>query len=205
MRFTWVLVSAAGTMVLGASEAARTQDPRGKRPVQEILQDYERGSFNEAVAAAATSAGKDLRVLLRDLNQAVPGWFPVGFADERRRLAVASLALEVVMERRDALWSDSGKLLLEWACSLLRRNDTPLAAERLWHLAAIGVIQGASDGEALERHLAHAELRFPDEPRFVLAHAVALELRTWPEPRSRRSADGAKGLIEVVGTAARFE
>ena len=204
MPFARVLVSAvAVTLVLGAAGSAAPQDPRGRLSVQEILRDYERGEFNAAVTAA--SVGTDLRVLIKDLNQAVPDWLPTGKADERRRLAIASLSLEVVMTRRNALWSDSGKLLLEWACSLLRRNETPLPAERLWHLAAIGVIQGASDAGSLERHLGHAEARFPNEPRFILARAIAIELRTWPEPRDGRYVNGARPPSEVVGMAARFE
>jgi tetratricopeptide (TPR) repeat protein len=41
------------------------------------------------------------------------------------------------------------------------------------------VIEGAADGPTLDTHLDHAEKRFPKEPRFVLARAVAAELQTW--------------------------
>ncbi len=164
--------------------------PAAEQPKQPALVDlfgrYERGEFSAAVSEAAQVVVRnDLRVAIRDLNFAVPMWFPENEANERRRLAVAAFALEFVMVRRADLWKDSGYLLLEWACSLLRRNPTPLPAERLWHLAAIGVIEGAADGVRLEAHLAHAERRFPDEPRFLLARAVAMELLTWPEEHGK--------------------
>lgn len=124
-----------------------------------------------------------MRVLLKDLNGAVPVLMPNSPSSQQRRLAVATFALEVVMLRRNSLFHDSGKLLLEWACSLLRRDATPLPAERVWHLAAIGVVEGSADGRVLDTHLDHAEKRFPKEPRFVLARVVATELQTWPEDR----------------------
>ena len=96
-----------------------------------------------------------------------------------------------------------GRQLLAWACDQLRApGSAPLPAERLWHLAAVALAQGADDWPLLagrsaesgrpvpssrdalqnemgQGHLAHAQGRFPNEPRFKLAWMVAGENRTW--------------------------
>jgi tetratricopeptide (TPR) repeat protein len=93
-----------------------------------------------------------------------------------------------------AVWWKTPPKLLEWGCALLRREPTPSAAERLWQLAAVATADRAGDFEFLigspfeERgnpqdefeHLNHVIKRFPDEHRFALAQAIALEWRTWP-------------------------
>jgi len=92
-------------------------------------------------------------------------------------------------------------LLIEWGCTIMRSTPSPGLIERLWHLAAVAVAQRRGDYEFLigspweERgnaqdeieHLAHVIKRFPDEPRFALAQAIAVEWRSW-WPRGPRSA-----------------
>lgn len=148
---------------------------------------YERGEFGAAVAEAARGE-QDLRGVITQLTGRVPVLNPNSPESQKRRLAIAAFSLEIVMATRSSLFHDqgsqsSGKALLEWACSLLRRSPTPLPAERLWHLAAIGVIEGAVDQLALDVHLAHAIKRFPDEPRLILTKAIDWELQTWPDDR----------------------
>jgi tetratricopeptide (TPR) repeat protein len=86
-------------------------------------------------------------------------------------------------------------LLIEWGCQLFGRDRTPRPVERLWQLAALAVAERAEDADFLVGiggaplatdknevfHLKHALARFPNEPRFRLAHGIALEWRTWPQ------------------------
>jgi tetratricopeptide (TPR) repeat protein len=106
---------------------------------------------------------------------------------DRRRAIAATVALEVANQGGPNQWRREGEALLEWACSLIRKSDRRTNAERLWHWAAIALLSGAANGERLEGHVQHARARFPDEPRFLLANALAAELRTWPDSREGNS------------------
>jgi tetratricopeptide (TPR) repeat protein len=183
---------AVALLALPAGPHSQSQNVAG------LIDRYQSGDFGAAVHAAADNTS-DLRTLLQQLNMAVPllarARLPETAADTQRRLAIATFALEVVMARRSSLYRDSGRLLLEWACSLLRRDSTPMPAERLWHLAAIGVIEGAADGMALDTHLDHVEKRFPKEPRLALARAVAAELQTWYQSEPGSVYEPTRGLF----------
>ena len=92
-------------------------------------------------------------------------------------------------------------LLIEWGCALLRSQDPPHPDERTWQLAAISAAQLAGDSEFLIGspfqvrhnpeaeidHLKHVIARFPKEPRFVLAQAIAVEWTTYPSPPRARA------------------
>jgi hypothetical protein len=95
----------------------------------------------------------------------------------------------------DVLYWRPPPLLIEWGCQLFRRDPTPRPVERLWQLAALAVAERAEDADFLVGtggqpvansqdeivHLRHVLDRFPNEPRFKLAHAIATEWRTWPQ------------------------
>jgi tetratricopeptide (TPR) repeat protein len=92
-----------------------------------------------------------------------------------------------------ALWWKPPPHILEWGCELLRNGKVPQPLERVWHLAAVAVAERRSDHEFLIgspwearenakdeiNHLEHVLFRFPDEPRFALAQAIAMDWRTW--------------------------
>lgn len=87
-------------------------------------------------------------------------------------------------------------LLIEWGCELLRTQSTPHPDERNWQLAAVSAAQLAGDSEFMIGspyqarhnpkdeidHLEHVIARFPKEPRFALAQAIAVEWTTYPNP-----------------------
>ena len=87
--------------------------------------------------------------------------------------------------------------LLEWGCVVMRRAAGPRPIERWWQLAALAVAQRAEDYEFLRSdtvedlynndarfdHLFHVRLRFPGEPRFMLAEAMLPELHRRPVPK----------------------
>ena len=92
-------------------------------------------------------------------------------------------------------------LLIEWACKLMRQQETPRPIERWWQLAALAVAQRSEDPHFLVgdpaigagrgtaeidntkaeiKHLEHVRKRFPEEMRFVLAEGIARD-RMWPD------------------------
>jgi tetratricopeptide (TPR) repeat protein len=110
-----------------------------------------------------------------------------------------------------ALWWKTPPKLIEWACALLRREPAPTPTERLWQLAAVATADRAGDWEFLIgspfedrgnvkdefEHLSHVIKRFPNEPRFALAQAVAIEWRTWSQG-FRRPRSSAGNAVEAI-------
>ena len=98
-----------------------------------------------------------------------------------------------------AIWWKTAALLLEWGCELLRKGGAPSPAERWWQLGAVAVAQRRGDYEFMIgspwdargnaedeiEHLKHVIERFPKEPRFALAQAIAIEWHTWPQSLNR--------------------
>jgi tetratricopeptide (TPR) repeat protein len=121
-----------------------------------------------------------------------------------------NMAIRADLQSPDFIYWKAPPLLIEWGCAVLRASGEATAAERLWHLAAISVAQRRADYEFLIgspwdvranpedeiEHLKHATDRFPDEARFVLAQAIALEWRTWP-PRARGPRLRARPVAEA--------
>jgi tetratricopeptide (TPR) repeat protein len=192
-------------LVLTAA-AGSAQDTITFRPVLEaILHGDLRGT--DMPPLPANSKRVDVQSLL---SREATLWISAGPQDQRdRRRAIAALvALRVANVYAVSDWPRAYSVL-EWACKLLRRTAQPAEVERLWHWAAIALTQAAAAGSDAEAHAAHASARFPEEPRFTLARAVALELQSWPDPRQRsprdRYPDLADRTIERFRTAAKHE
>jgi hypothetical protein len=164
-------------------------------PVDELLERYASGDFESAVRDTSKSYGlSDFYKAIRAQTGATK-WINTGLAplaepatQAKRKLIVATFVLEVLDTAAvgpAGNWTvgQPPQILLEYACGLLRESETPLPAERRWHMAAMALIESAGAGPALDKHLGHASQRFSDEPRFVLATAIASELRTWPDRR----------------------
>ena len=143
-----------------------------------------------------------------------------------RMLAVAAFVLEaewVRAERGDymsgfpaAMIPEKGRnppcvgaCILEWSCSLLKERGAPDEAERVWMLATMAFAGAVRDWSLLvtrlgpprarsveEGHALHAIARFPDEPRFRLARAVAHASRYMVLPEMEMPREG-----ERTGTA----
>jgi tetratricopeptide (TPR) repeat protein len=97
-------------------------------------------------------------------------------AAPRRRLIAATFALETARAGLDHEWANSVDLI-DWGWTQLHQQPRPLPAERLWHLAAIALIQGAYDEDMLRPRLGRLKSRFPDEPRLLLADGWSIEAR----------------------------
>jgi tetratricopeptide (TPR) repeat protein len=108
--------------------------------------------------------------------------------------------------------------LIAWGCTEMSSSQMPEPAERLWHLAAVAVAQAGEDSTLLlgrrrpagqpvstsrnslenelrQGHVHHALSRFPGEPRFALAAAVAAESLSWEIGGFGRDYNGRGGLM----------
>jgi len=165
---------------------ARTRSATGDALDRYAAGDYDRalavlmgiGSFNPEHAQAWVDAGE-------------------GAESRAHRLLIAgTLALEVVAAKEN--WPSQ---IVEWACDAFRAAGPPTANEALWLRASVALAEGremwpflVKPGQANANakpaareavagapadtgHLAHARARFPEDPYFVMAEAVAAEVK----------------------------
>jgi tetratricopeptide (TPR) repeat protein len=161
-----------------------------------MLNAYERGRYDEAVAKAA--ALPDLGSFRLRFVQDAPVWVNQDPARiEARGAAAAAFLLEVTAARLESDWGRFSDLI-EWTCVRLRTTAKPTEFERAWHAASHALAGRARARQWLlglsprlphqkpaperklqpnERppatHLMHALERFPDDPQFQLSRIVA--------------------------------
>lgn len=148
----------------------------------DLLAYYELGQHDRVAKAVADAARGDLVIVLDAMKREGAAWIAEDGPKwiERRRMVLAAFALEVAHAGLEYQWKRSSDLI-EWTCSLLRKERAASAFERAWHLAALAVIEGARDLDALEIHLVHMKARVPDEPRLLLARAFVAETHYWDD------------------------
>jgi len=224
LRLCLAAALCAGTLLLGD---LRADVGRQQVVVTSQLDQYLRGDFD--VVARDLSQLNKLDDVLEQLRRDGPAWVTAGGPAERptRVLAAATYALEAgragafhewkwvqsYMGSLSIYWK-TPPLLIEWGCALLRNEPTPHPQERIWQLAAVSASQLAGDHEFLIgspfqargnpqdeiEHLKHVTARFPKEPRFALAQAIAVEWTTYPTPsralkrRPPRTADATRAF-----------
>lgn len=132
-----------------------------------------------------TLSARDLRRVAGVFMAEGPRWIAAGGpdAEPRRRLQVATFVIEFLLTQDVAYPWPSGSPpseLLLWASSVASQGPAT-EAEGLWYLAGLGLLQRV--GAPLGRHVQLALSRFPGEPRFILARALAEEQQTWPHAR----------------------
>ncbi|HET9371164.1 MAG TPA: VWA domain-containing protein [Vicinamibacterales bacterium] len=165
-----------------ASDAPRT-------PLWDTLDQFTQRDW--PVGQAPRRSIAELRSMLSLLRRDGSAW--IGAAAEpdrgRRRLAAAAFVLDLLYTQNDPyLWlpNQPNPDLIDWGVRTLREGPaTP--EERLWYFGAIALLERGGAPESLDRIATRALERFPDEGRFVLARAVAQDLRTWPEDRDVRA------------------
>lgn len=197
-----LLVPATVGLLLGAFPVPLPARAQARPDIIVLLDRYDSGEFDAVVETFA--AIDDVEDARKDLEKHGRAWTEVEGPDAapRRRLVVATFALEFARARTDArfdTWRDL-RPALDWACDLIRQGP-PSAEERLWHLAAIALAEGGRYWEALvdtsysfvdrsnmtprsiqvrarsiHEHVLHAQERYPDDPRlqFEDEHVDAL-------------------------------
>jgi tetratricopeptide (TPR) repeat protein len=95
-------------------------------------------------------------------------------SEETGRKLATTFALELAAagSRRQ---SAAAARIVEWACAYVRGRAPHDEFDRAWQLAALSVLEGGINPAVLREHLKHVRLVFPDEPRFLLAQAIAEE------------------------------
>lgn len=164
-----VLAIVSGALAAPVSRAQVTASP------MDLATWYELGQFDMVESAIRQAATGHLDVVLQAFRDDAEAWIEADGDDSapRRRLVVATVALEAAYAGLDNQWVHS-KELLTWACRMLRAYPSQ-PAEREWHLAALAVVEGARDWDLLGDHIGHVRRRFPDEPRLLLAEAFGRE------------------------------
>jgi hypothetical protein len=192
------------------------------------LDAYARGAHEAALEPLRRASVDEIRDFGPVLTLAGQQWVDRVPEDRpRRALVAAAFAIESQALRAErGGWVVGGgdppchgPCVLEWACALLQSRGEPDEVERTWMLASVALAGGVRDWAFLygplaapgprtvERgHLVHARARFPNEPRFRLARAVAIasRLATVPEfeaPRAgvRTGPAPSLGTIRIVG------
>ena len=172
--------------------------------VTEWLKEFAGGSRGAVIARM--SKIDSLRVLevdLDKLSENIPATLALP-ADQARRYA-AAFATEAVFAKFEQ--SQSAAKLIEWACRQIRRIQKPGPYEQQWHLAAFALLGGTADPNAIETHIGHVRLQFPNEQRLLLQRGIAEELRasrfafgkgTVPFDLPKRLDEAAKRFTEAA-------
>ena len=166
-------------LVLGAICLSASVATAQVASTADLLDRYARGDY---AAFTPPRTALDLQRMRQGVMHDGEPWIRRGSGREarHRQLVVASVALELARASLEVDWGE-GRQLIEWSAAILRKGP-PDDAERLWHLAALALMQGAYDKDLLVAQQKQAWPRFESEARLLLALVVMLEGDTWPDP-----------------------
>lgn len=172
--------SACVLIALLVAFAPAVQAQPGGLDLVGMLNMYEQGRYDEAVAKAA--ALPDLGSFRLRFVQDSPVWVDADPARiDRRRGVAAAFLLEVAAARLESDWGRFSDLI-EWTCVQLRATGTPTEFERAWHAASHALAGRARNrtwmlGESAR--LPHQEAL--EQPRTVPRWAQTMQ-RHEPQP-----------------------
>ena len=181
----------------------------------------------EVVTSVEKLSKDDWPGFVRNFEKDASKWIVEAGVDAapHRRFIAAALGLDLARRTVETENWYAGRDLVSWGCAQLRLDPQPLPAERWWHLAAVALYEGAGDraplvgtgrpawavplaslpgsasdssSDVVVGHLSHAEARFPDEPRFLLAEAVVEESRVWDVGSFRTTTDEAAMGVGIL-------
>ena len=215
MRLHVLSACLVGLTVSLSPLSAQTRVPPPKIPqpksIYEFLDRYVHGDFAAAREFATTVTDKQIRAVEDQAGR----WIDANRATvAQRRLAAATFVLDVSHEWHDTANWPNAERLIAWACGELSETPgPPQPGERLWYQASIALLSGAQDWmfllggskgrrsgkpgvdeEFARGHLSHALARFPNEPVFAFASAVAVESMSW-EVGAARGDPNRRGMI----------
>jgi hypothetical protein len=187
-------------------EAAAAPTPpflfaHGRMTADDIVQAYGQGDYEMFVAGLRQS--QDLSDLIRDIQAAGSPWPGRPSREAVFVLEVADVGLQSTRaEDREA----ARRLLLAHR-QLIRHPLGPNDVERYWLWAALLLLEGANQPDIARTFVDDALIRFPNEPRFVLARAFIADQRATIAPAGGRgSAPSAEAVeVRVNGIAAAYD
>ena len=154
---------------------------------------YGAGAFQSVATALRQIA--DPQRLMRDFEEEGNPW---PSAPRREAGFAIELAEPGVFSRR-AETRDQALRLLNRFTRLIRQPLGPDVFERQWYYTVLTLLQGTINPPALEVFADRALARFPDEPRFLLARAIAADQRSTTAGASRVAATGSsQTALETV-------
>ena len=164
-------VALALSLATGVTDSSTVQAQTTNVSLTQALDRYEAG---DRAVLDAIARIQDGTALFSNLEKYGPKWTKaLGESKKPKRLLVmATFALEAA--GNSAVRSDAALRLIEFGCDRLRPPHgpaQPLPAERLWHQAALGVLEAKGNYFSVMAHLWHLNRRFKDEPRAQLARA----------------------------------
>lgn len=195
MRWTSLVAAAIAAVVLTQPVSTQPAQPH----ISALLDRYESGQFDEAIAPVRTETPAQTRASREQLLSAGRLWIDAPGHRATDRMAVAamfSLDAEAVRAEHGE-WAApneavcAGRCVIEWACALLfERNATPDTLEHDWFAATMTLAAGVRDWTFLHSpkfaaepfgesrgHANHALTRFPGDTRFRFARAQAIASR----------------------------
>ena len=177
----------------------RRRLPASPRTLAELTLAYDRNAFQSV--AAGLQQVTDAAKLMKDFEAAGNPW-P---AKPHREAAFALDISEPGVFSSRSPTRDQAEALLTRFGRLIRHPLEPDPFERQWHYAVLTLLQGTLRPNSMDVFITRALERFPDEPRFLLARAIAADQRTaaggvlrWgsPTPAMAGNLDTARGLYE---------
>ena len=200
----WVATSSLVMLLCGRGAVAVQTPPDAtgrlrSSPAAQMLTRYADGDDRSARTFAFQP---NKAAAVRAFRDDVRDWIAEGGAQTNRSALAATFALDVVRQWAGTPDWAYAPALLAWGCGHVGAGSSAWSGERIWHLAAVAVAQTAEDwalvigqhlpsgkpmpvtrnpteNERRQGHLRHARARFPDEPRLMLAEAIAAETLTW--------------------------
>lgn len=166
--------------------------PAVPKTLEELTLAYEAGAFQN-VASALRQNADPLR-LMRDFEEAGNPW-P---AAPRREAGLAIELAEAGMFSSRAQTRDHAGQLLERFTRLIRQPLGPDVFEHQWHYAVLTLLQGTIRPPVLEAFADRALARFPDEPRFLLARAIAADQRSTTAGASRAGTPSNQPALDAI-------
>jgi VWFA-related protein len=153
--------------------------PATPKTLAELTAAYEAAAFQSVANALRQTA--DPQRLIRDFEEDGNPW-P---AKPRREAGFAIELAEAGVFSPRAETRDQAVRLLERFTRLIRQPLGPDAFERQWYYAVLTLLQGTIRPPVIEAFADRALSRFPNEPRFLLARAIAVDQRSTTAGASR--------------------
>jgi VWFA-related protein len=159
---------------------------------------FGRGEYTQVVTAVR--AAKDPLVWLREFEDAGNPW-P---ASPRREAAFALDLVEPALFSSDGGTRDAATTTLDRSSRLIRHPLGPDSFERYWYFAALTMLEGTLRPRLTEGFVRRARKRFPEEPRFLLSEAIAMDQR-WTSRvvggRGHPSSEQVESIRKLYGAA----
>lgn len=161
-------------------------------PLASVVDAYDRADY--AAVAGVLNRVSNYGKLIQELKASGNPW---PSTPQREAVFVVELATAALYRDDEALRAEAVKLL-EKHNQLVRNPLGPDTFERLYYWAQITAAEGTIRPEIALRLIRDAETRCPDEARFHLAHAIALDQQQRGVP-AKTVADQTLALYDVAG------